>query len=158
MVASRISLTLVRIAYLMFVHRPINNFTQHKTALPNVHDDMTCNTDNDNVTAIIRLDMSAACDTIDHTLLIERMSFKFVILQKVKQRNAFLTLYVFLWYSSWLCSWICFIHFVHYSVLLLAISTWITTYSIHPAIYLTIVTIQRRMYSIKHLIIISGQA
>ena len=50
----------------MFFNRPINNFT-----LPKVHDDVTHNMDYDNVTALILLDLSGACDTIDH---VERMS------------------------------------------------------------------------------------
>ena len=50
----------------MFFNRPINNF-----ALPKVHDDVTHNMDNDNVIALILLDLSGARDTMYH---VERMS------------------------------------------------------------------------------------
>ena len=49
-------------------------FHSTETALLKVHNDINLNIDNDKVTALTLLDLSAAFDTIDHDILITRLS------------------------------------------------------------------------------------
>ena len=49
-------------------------FHSTETALPKVHNDITLNIDNGKVTPLTPLDLSAAFDTIDHDILITRLS------------------------------------------------------------------------------------
>ena len=45
-----------------------------ETALLKVHNDITLNMDNGRVTALTLLDLSAAFDTINHSILMDRLS------------------------------------------------------------------------------------
>ena len=49
-------------------------FHSTETALLKVHNDINLNIDNGKVTALALLDISAAFDTIDHDILITRLS------------------------------------------------------------------------------------
>ena len=49
-------------------------FHSTETALLKVHSDINLNIDNGNITALTLLDLSAAFDTIDHNILITRLS------------------------------------------------------------------------------------
>ena len=49
-------------------------FHSTETALLKVHNDINLNIDNGNITALTLLDLSAAFDTIDHNILITRLS------------------------------------------------------------------------------------
>ena len=48
-------------------------FHSTETALLKIHNDMLASMDAGRVTALILLDLSAACDTVDHTLLLSRL-------------------------------------------------------------------------------------
>ena len=56
------------------------HFHSTETALLKIHNDIICNMDNGNITALTLLDLSAAFDTIDHSTLLERMHGHFGIL------------------------------------------------------------------------------
>ena len=67
------------------VQSAYKRFYSTETALLKMHNDIICNTDNDKVTALILLDISAAFDTIDHATLIERLHEHFGISGAVLQ-------------------------------------------------------------------------
>ena len=49
-------------------------FHSTETALLKIHNDILSSMDNDKVTALTLLDLSAAFDTINHTILLSRLS------------------------------------------------------------------------------------
>ena len=56
----------------MYYNQLTNSFIL--TALLKVHNDVTLNVDKGKVTALTLLNLSAAFDTIDHNILIKRLS------------------------------------------------------------------------------------
>ena len=60
-------------------------FHSTETALLKIHNDIICNMDNGKVTALTLLDLSAAFDTIDHAILLERLYGHFGISGTVLQ-------------------------------------------------------------------------
>ena len=61
------------------VHSAYKRFHSTETALLKIHNDIICNMDNGKVTALTLLDLSAAFDTIDHSILLERLYCHFGI-------------------------------------------------------------------------------
>ena len=55
------------------VQSAYKRFHSTETALLKIHNDIICNMDNGKVTALTLLDLSAAFDTIDHSILLERL-------------------------------------------------------------------------------------
>ena len=55
------------------VQSAYKRFHSTETAPLKIHNDIICNMDNGKVTALTLSDMSAACDTIDHSTLLERL-------------------------------------------------------------------------------------
>ena len=53
-----------------------------ETALLRVVNDLLCSVDNGNISVLTMLDLSAAFDTLDHTILLSRLSFVFGIKEK----------------------------------------------------------------------------
>ena len=51
----------------------LQRFHSSETALLKIHNDIVDNMDNDKVTALTLLDLSAAFDTIDHLILLQRL-------------------------------------------------------------------------------------
>ena len=69
----------------MQVQSAYTRFHSTETALLKIHNDIICNMDNGKVTALILLDLSAAFDTIDHAILLERLYGHFDI-SNIQQR------------------------------------------------------------------------
>ena len=61
------------------VQSAYKRFHSTETALLKIHNDIICNMDNDKVTALTLLYLSAAFDTIDHSTLLERLHGHFGI-------------------------------------------------------------------------------
>ena len=55
------------------VQSAYKRFHSTETALLKIHNDIICNMDNGKVTALTLLDLSAAFDSIDHSILLERL-------------------------------------------------------------------------------------
>ena len=60
-----------------------NKFKSTETALFKIHSDSLSPMDNGKVTALTLLDLSVACDTIDHTILLGRLNEWFGLTGKV---------------------------------------------------------------------------
>ena len=65
--------------YIPYYNLPIENRTSTETALIKVQNDILMNMDRQQVTLLVLLDLSAAFDTIDHQVLLDRLRLSFGI-------------------------------------------------------------------------------
>ena len=66
-----------RMAYIHYYSLRIINHHSTEIALPKVHNDILMNMDSQRLTLLVLLDLSAAFDTVDHEVLLNRLSTSF---------------------------------------------------------------------------------